>query len=209
MARRWSTLERELRGAEQSALLAGVDEVGRGPIAGPVVACAIVMQPGRRAIAGVNDSKKLSRSERERLAPRILAHAVAVGIGAASVLEIDRHNIYNATVFAIRRALSKLDVVPAHVLIDGLPIRTLDIPHRAVVGGDASCFSIACASIIAKVTRDRLMHRLAQRYPDFLWERNAGYGTAAHLAALERHGMTAHHRRSFLQGRQLELELGE
>jgi ribonuclease HII len=194
--RRWSTLEQELR-ASRGPLLAGVDEVGRGPLAGPVVACAIVMAPDARAIRGVDDSKELTGAEREKLAARIRERALGVAIGAASVREIDRINIYHASVLAIRRAISRLPQTPHHVLIDGNPIRSLGVEHTAVVGGDACCHSIACASIVAKVTRDRLMRALAQRHPHYRWETNVGYGTAEHHAGLASHGITAHHRRSF------------
>jgi ribonuclease HII len=193
---RWSSIERDLR-AEGARLIAGVDEVGRGPLAGPVVACAIVMPFDRRAIAGVDDSKALGARERERLAILIRARAVALSLGAASVREIAALNIYQATVLAMRRALLRLAVAPDAVLIDGKPIRTLEIAHRAVVDGDARCYSIACASIVAKVTRDRLMASLSVRYPAFHWERNAGYGTPSHLTALRVAGLTAHHRASF------------
>ena len=194
--RKWSAIERDLRNA-RGPLLAGVDEVGRGPLAGPVVACAVVMPADARAIRGVDDSKKLTRTERETLAARILERALGVGIGAASVREIDRINIYHAAVLAMRRALANLHMRPDHVVIDGNPIRTLGVEHTAVVGGDACCHSIACASIVAKVTRDRLMRALARRHPQYRWETNAGYGTAEHQAGLASHGLTAHHRRSF------------
>ena len=194
--RRWSALERELR-AQHGPLIAGVDEVGRGPLAGPVVACAVIMPPDRRAMPGVDDSKRLTARARARLAGRIRERAVAVALGAASVREIDTINIYHATVRAVQRALSRLPVAPDHVLIDGRQMRSLPVPHTAVVGGDACCFSIACASIVAKVTRDRLMTALARRHPAYRWERNVGYGTPDHLAGLAAHGITPHHRRSF------------
>jgi ribonuclease HII len=190
-------------------MLAGIDEVGRGPLAGPVVACAVVMPPDARAIRGVDDSKKLDRAERERMATRIRERALSVGIGAASVREIDRINIYHAAVLAMRRALRRLRVVPDHVLVDGNPIRSLGVEHTAVVGGDACCHSIACASIVAKVTRDRVMHALARRYPHYRWETNVGYGTADHHAGLASHGLTPHHRRSFSPVAQLTLGLAE
>lgn len=192
----WSPVERELRSAG-GPLVAGVDEVGRGPLAGPVVACAVVMPHRDPFIEGIADSKKLNRKKREELASHIKERAVSVGIGAASVAEIDRLNIYHATSLAMRRAIQRLGVVPNHVVIDGRPIKTLGIPHTAIVKGDSVCYSIACASIIAKVTRDRLMTALARRYPHYLWERNAGYGTAAHISALSDQGITAHHRKSF------------
>jgi ribonuclease HII len=193
---RWSGLEKELR-QSRGPLLAGIDEVGRGPLAGPVVACAVVMAPDARAIRGVDDSKRLPAELRERLAGRIRERALAIGLGAASVREIDTINIYHASVLAMRRALGRLRVVPDHVLVDGNPIRTLGAEHTAVVGGDACCHSIACASIVAKVTRDRLMRALAARHPWYRWETNAGYGTADHHAGLAAHGLTPHHRRSF------------
>ncbi len=196
---RWSAIEKELR-ANGAVLIAGVDEVGRGPLAGPVVACAIVMPAGQRAIAGVDDSKALDAPERARLALIIRARAVALSLGAASVGEIATMNIYQATVLAMRRALRRLAVTPHVVLIDGKPIRTLEIAHRAVVGGDRRCYSVACASIIAKVTRDRLMTSLSARYPAYGWASNAGYGTPMHLAALRSAGLTAHHRELFCRG---------
>jgi ribonuclease HII len=165
------------------------------------------MPPDVRAIPGVDDSKQLSAAERLRLAVKIRDRAVTYGIGAASVREIDRINIYHATVLAMRRALARLSVAPHHVLIDGKPIRTLTTPHTAIVGGDDSCYTIACASILAKVTRDRIMQALAPRHPNYLWERNVGYSTLAHLQGLAQHGATPHHRRSFIPVRQLSLGL--
>ena len=206
-SRRWSTIERDLRAAG-APLIAGVDEVGRGPLAGPVVACAVVMPPDARAIAGVDDSKRLTCAARVRLAARIRERAIAIGVGAASVREIERINIYHATVLAMRRALARLAVKPDHVLVDGKTLRTLGVEHTAIVGGDARCYNIACASIVAKVTRDRLMERLAARYPDYRWERNAGYGTPDHLAGLAARGITPHHRRSFCAVSQLALDFG-
>ena len=203
---RWSGLERQLRSA-RGPLLAGMDEVGRGPLAGPVVACAVVLPADMRAIRGVDDSKKLTGEERERLATRIRERALSVGVGAASVREIDRINIYHAAVLAMRRALGRLRVTPDHVLVDGNPIRTLGVEHTAVVGGDACCHSIACASIVAKVTRDRLMRALARRYPAYHWNTNVGYGTPEHHAGLASHGLTPHHRRSFSPVAQLRLAL--
>jgi ribonuclease HII len=205
-SRRWSRIERELR-ERYGLLIAGVDEVGRGPLAGPVVACAVVMPPEERAIAGVNDSKQLKRSDRERLAVRIRERALALGVGASSVREIDRFNIYHATVRAMRRALGRLRVLPDHIVVDGLKIRTLGHEHTAVVDGDARCYSVACASIIAKVVRDQLMARLGARHQGYGWDHNAGYATPEHLAALTDRGSSPHHRRSFLPVRQLELDL--
>ena len=206
MPRRWSALEREVREA-RGPLLAGVDEVGRGPLAGPDVACAVVFPPDARVIRGVDDSKELTAPDRERLATRIRERALGVAVGAASVREIDRINIYHASVLAIRRAIRRLPIAPHHVLIDGNPIRSLGIEHTGVVGGDACCHSIACASIVAKVTRDRLMRALARRHPHYHWETNVGYGTPDHHAGLASHGITPHHRRSFSPV-QLALALG-
>ena len=203
---RWSTIERDLR-MQHGPLLAGVDEVGRGPLAGPVVACAVVMPPGRRAMPGVNDSKQLSSKKRESLIGKIRDRALAIGVGAASVREIDRFNILQASVLAMRRALGRLPVRPDHVVVDGKSIRTLDIPHTAIVHGDARCYSIACASIVAKITRDRVMHALAGRYPQYRWENNVGYATANHLRGIAEHGITPHHRRSFLPVAQLSFDL--
>jgi ribonuclease HII len=202
---RWKAIERDLR-VQLGPHIAGIDEVGRGPLAGPVVACAVIMPADQRAIRGVDDSKRLNAVERERLAVRILETAVSVGVGAASVREIDRVNIYHATVIAMRRSLRRLSVVPHHVLIDGKPIRSLETPHTAIVGGDGCCYSIACASIIAKVTRDRVMRALAGRYPNYRWENNVGYSTLAHLEGMAAHGITPHHRRSFVPVRQMTFD---
>ena len=209
---RWSPIERGLR-EQYGPLLAGVDEVGRGPLAGPVVACAVVMPPDRRAIAGVNDSKQLDHATRVELAGRIREQALVIAVGAASAREVDRINIYHATVLAMRRALARVPVrlgqSPHHVLVDGKPLRTLGVEHTAVVKGDTKCYAIACASIVAKVTRDRLMTALARRYPHFGWERNSGYGTVLHRHALAEHGLTAHHRRSFCLDEQVSLVFGD
>jgi ribonuclease HII len=166
------------------------------------------MPPDVRAIAGVDDSKQLTALARLRLATKIRERAVSVGIGAASVREIDRVNIYHATVIAIRRAIARLSVLPHHVVVDGKAIRSLDTPHTAIVGGDDSCYTIACASILAKVTRDRIMHALAGHYPHYRWERNVGYATLAHFEGLAANGVTPHHRRSFIPVSQLSLDLG-
>ena len=201
---RWSTIERDLR-AQYGPLIAGVDEVGRGPLAGPVVACAVIMPPERRAMPGINDSKQLSAKKREKLVGKILANALAVGIGAASVREIDRYNILQASILAMRRALKRLKTAPNHVVIDGREARTLDVTHTAVIHGDARCYSIACASIVAKITRDRVMRALGRRYPIYKWDENVGYSTAWHLRTIAEQGITPHHRRSFLPVSQLSL----
>ena len=202
---RWSTIERDLR-RSAGPLIAGMDEVGRGPLAGPVVACVVIMPPEERVIRGVDDSKQLTKDARERLAAKIRERALALGVGAASVREIDRLNIFHASVLAMRRALGRLALRPDHLIIDGRAIRSLGTPHTAVIDGDACCYSIACASIIAKVTRDRVMHALAVRYPGYRWEKNVGYSTAAHFAGITEHGVTRHHRQSFLPVRQLTLD---
>ena len=202
---RWSTIERDLR-MQHGPLLAGVDEVGRGPLAGPVVACAVIMPPDKRAIPGVDDSKALTLKQRLKLADRIRERAIAWALGAASVREIDRFNIYHASTLAIERALRRLGRTPDHVIIDGRAIRALSIQHTAIVHGDARCFSIACASIIAKVTRDKVMTALARRHPGYGWDHNAGYSTRDHFAALNAHGLTKHHRYSFMPVRQLSLD---
>jgi ribonuclease HII len=194
---RWTTIERDLR-RTGGALIAGVDEVGRGSLAGPVVACAIVMPPDIRALRGVDDSKALTAQARERLVLQIVQRAVSLGLGAASAREIDRVNIYHASTLAMQRALSRLRVSPDHVLIDGRPIRSLGVAHHGIVDGDDKCFSIACASIVAKVTRDRLMASLARRHPHYAWDHNCGYATRRHIDALQSHGSCAHHRQSFV-----------
>ena len=180
-------------GVGKDLLLAGIDEVGRGPLAGPVVAAAVVL---RTAVPGVGDSKALAAAERRRLVPLIRAVAW-VGIGAASVAEIDRLNILQASFLAMRRALARLPVTPDQVLVDGNRAPPLPVPATPVIGGDATIAEIGAASILAKVLRDALMARLALRHPGYGFERNAGYGTAQHLAALARLGATPHHRRSF------------
>ncbi len=202
---RWTKIERDLR-AENGPMLAGVDEVGRGPIAGPVVACAVIMPPNDRAIRGVDDSKKLTARERVKLAEKIRSHAIAYALGAASVREIEKLNIYQASALAMHRALSRLKIRPDHVVIDGKSMRSLPVAHTAVVHGDARCFSIACASILAKVCRDELMTRLAVKHPGYAWERNAGYTVPEHIAGLDAHGITVHHRRSFVRVSQLRLD---
>jgi len=186
-------------------LLAGIDEAGRGPLAGPVLAAAVILPQGV-AIEGVDDSKRLSPAMREELAAEICARAICYAIGAASAREIDRLNILRATHLAMRRAVQRLRVRPQHLIVDGLPVPALGEDHTAVVEGDRRVHSIACASILAKVTRDRLMRRLAARYPGYGWEQNAGYATAEHRAAIQRLGLTPHHRRSFAPA-QLSLEL--
>jgi ribonuclease HII len=176
--------------------VAGVDEVGRGPLAGPVLAAAVIL-PAETWIDGVDDSKRLNAGRRLNLYQKIRDTALVCGIGAASAREIDRINIRRATALAMQRAIARLGDVD-HLLVDGLAVPELGTEtHTAIVGGDGCEHCIGAASIIAKVTRDRLMTRLAARYPQYGWERNMGYGTAEHLQALDRLGPTPHHRKSF------------
>lgn len=204
MPRPTLTRERALW-AKGIEIVAGVDEVGRGPLAGPVVAAAVVWAPGTRAVRGLRDSKALTPRQREQLARRIRARAAAWGVGAASVREIERLNIRRATVLAMRRALGRLPCPPQHVLVDGLPLPELETPHEALVDGDARCSSIAAASILAKCVRDHLMVLLARRYPAFHWDLNKGYATLGHVEALSVAGATPHHRTTFMPVAQLSL----
>jgi ribonuclease HII len=178
-------------------LVAGVDEAGRGPLAGPVVAAAVIL-PSDLAGAGFDDSKKLSAARREQLFAFLTSHAeVLWATGEASVEEIDRLNILRATHLAMVRAIAALPREPGHALVDGRPVRGLPVPHTAVVGGDGLSVSIAAASIMAKVTRDRLMMELDADYPQYGFARHKGYGVPGHLEALRRHGPSPAHRRSF------------
>jgi ribonuclease HII len=186
-------------------VVAGIDEVGRGPLAGPVVAAAVVMPPNC-SICGADDSKRLTQRQRDSLDAEIRRAALAVGIGAASAREIDRLNIRRATALAMQRAIGRLGLTPDHLLVDGLPVPELGLEWQtAVVEGDHKVHSIACASIVAKVCRDQLMRRLASRYPPYGWERNKGYATSEHRQALREFGATPHHRRSFQPVEQLPL----
>jgi ribonuclease HII len=181
---------------EIGGMVAGVDEAGRGPLAGPVVAAAVILDVARIP-DGIDDSKKLKAEHRQRLHGLITASA-HVGIGIASVEEIDRVNILQATFLAMVRAVEALPVAPAHLLIDGNRApKQLPCACRTVVGGDGISLSIAAASIVAKVTRDRIMAELALAHPHYGWERNAGYGTPEHQRALALVGITPHHRKSF------------
>jgi len=199
------SLERERALWAQGGFVAGVDEAGRGPLAGPVVAAAVILPADCKPIRGLRDSKMLPPQARTRLAALVRARALAVGVGAASVREIDRLNIRRAAILAMARALARLPVRPAHVLVDGLPCPELGWVHEAVIDGDAHCLSIAAASVIAKTVRDRLMERLAPRYPGYAWDANKGYGTPQHLDALTAFGRSVHHRMSFAPVFQLAL----
>jgi ribonuclease HII len=192
-------IELELRGGP----VAGVDEAGRGPLAGPVVAAAVVLDPDNIP-DGIADSKALDVEQRRRIYERILAVA-RVGIGVADVLRIDADNILNAALWAMAQAVARLDCAPKLVLIDGNKAPTLDFPTRTIVQGDAKCLSIAAASIVAKVARDAIMTELARSFPHYGFDRHKGYGTPEHQAAIARYGVTPHHRRSF---RPVQLALG-
>ena len=175
----------------------GVDEAGRGPWAGPVVAAAAILDPGDFP-AGLNDSKKLSTKRRETLFDALTEGPAQIGVGLATVAEIDQFNILQATYLAMRRAIDALPAAPALALIDGNRApKDLPCARQTVIKGDARSLSIAAASIVAKVTRDRIMAQLAETHPGYGWERNAGYGVKAHREALTRLGVTPHHRRSF------------
>ena len=177
-------------------VIAGVDEAGRGPLAGPVVAAAVVFPPGTW-IEGIDDSKKLSRTRREALAELIRREALCVGVAVVSERVIDEVNIFQATMRAMNEAVSKLRPPPDHVLVDGPHFRGCPIPSTPVVGGDRMCFSIASASIVAKVTRDALMVEFDRRYPVYGFARHMGYATREHIEAIRRHGPCEIHRRSF------------
>ena len=190
-------IEKELL-ASGVAPVCGVDEAGRGPLAGPVCAAAVLLPPGLE-IAGLNDSKKLSGAKRERLYDEITQKALSYGIAFASVQEIETLNILGATYLAMNRAIAQLDPPPALALIDGNRNAGIEYASRCVVGGDAKCASIAAASILAKVTRDRYMLEMAERFPEYGFAQHKGYGTQAHYDALRRYGPCPIHRPSFLR----------
>lgn len=183
------------REQHHGGVVCGVDEAGRGPWAGPVVAAAVILN-ATCIPSGIHDSKKLTPATRERLHDDIVSCA-HVGVGQASVVEIDDHNILAATFLAMRRAVEALPKLPSLALIDGNRAPALPCRAECIVQGDALSLSIAAASIIAKVTRDRIMRTLALEFPEYGFEKHAGYGTAFHQAALQRYGVTPHHRRSF------------
>jgi ribonuclease HII len=204
------SLAREEDAWSVRALLIGVDEVGRGPLAGPVVAAAVAFPPYATPVRGVRDSKTLSARQRASLVPAIRSSAIAISVAAASVREIDRLNIRRATALAMRRAVARLvasagfrdkalrgGATGFRVLLDGLPMPECGFEHQALVDGDALCYSIAAAGIVAKEIRDDLMRRLDRRHPGYGWDSNAGYGTARHTEALASLGPSPHHRRSF------------
>jgi ribonuclease HII len=205
------TLTRERAAWREGRLLVGVDEVGRGPLAGPVVAAAVAFPEGCRKVRGLRDSKTLAPKRREILAVIIRSKALAIGVGAASAREIDRFNIRVASAIAMRRALHRcsraLASVDCWILIDGLPLPEIGVEHRALVDGDALCHSVAAASVVAKTVRDALMRRLAVRYPGYGWDTNVGYATDGHQEGLRLLGPTRHHRRTFFPIAQLQLDL--
>lgn len=179
-------------------IICGVDEAGRGPLAGPVCAAAVILPRGLE-IEGLDDSKKLSEKKREELFAVITSRAIAYGIAFAKVEEIERLNILEATFIAMNRAIVKLCVKPELALIDGNRNKGISMPSRCVVGGDGKCADIAAASILAKVTRDRYMYEMAEKYPEYGFEAHKGYGTKAHYAAIREHGPSPIHRMSFLR----------
>lgn len=188
------------------SFIAGLDEAGRGCLAGPVVAAAVILpldQDIATLLDGVRDSKQMTAQARERCFTLIQQHALAVGVGIGSVALIDRRNILQATKQAMKDALASLAPAPQALLLDALTLRDVALPQRALIKGDARCLSIAAASVIAKVTRDRLMLQMHQDYPAYGFDQHKGYGTPAHLAALQQYGATPHHRQSFAPVRAL------
>lgn len=182
--------------SQKGLLVCGVDEAGRGPLAGPVYAAAVILNP-KKPIRGLDDSKKLSAKERERLAVRIQTEALAFGIAVASVEEIDRINILNATLLAMQRAVDKLLIVPDEVWVDGTHVPRIAYTARAIIKGDALVDAISAASILAKSARDRELVALARQYPEYGFEKHKGYATQLHLARIREHGACPVHRRSF------------
>ena len=191
------TLENEIY-AGGVKLLCGVDEAGRGPLAGPVCAAAVIL-PQNCEIQGLNDSKKLTEKKREALFDVICAAAVSYGIAFATVEEIEEYNILSATFMAMNRAIAMLDPAPELALIDGNRNTGIQIPSRCVIGGDGKCADIAAASVLAKVTRDRYMLQMAELYPQYGFEKHKGYGTKAHYEAIRAYGPSPIHRPSFLR----------
>lgn len=183
-------------------LICGVDEAGRGPLAGPVSAAAVILDPAR-PIAGLADSKKLSEKQRDLLAPLIRERALAWAVAYAEVDEIDQLNILQATLLAMRRAVLALHIQPDQVLVDGLYCPQTGIPSQAIVKGDSKVAAISAASILAKTSRDELMLKLHAQYPQYGFDAHKGYPTAAHIAALQQHGISDVHRRSFRPVREL------
>ncbi|HVO76877.1 MAG TPA: ribonuclease HII [Candidatus Bathyarchaeia archaeon] len=184
------------KGAVPARLVAGVDEAGRGALAGPVVAAAVICEPGER-LSRVQDSKLVREGERERLYAIIIEHSIAYGIGIVESGEIDRTNVLRSALAAMRIAVEALDTKPAFVLVDGNKLPEIDIPAEAITGGDGKSFVIAAASILAKVTRDRIMRAHASTFRGYGFKHNKGYGTRQHIEAIRKRGLTELHRRSF------------
>jgi len=182
--------------SQYSGVVAGIDEAGRGPWAGDVVAAAVIFSDKNNIPQGINDSKKLTKAKREGLYGLIMQNA-CIGVGIANVEEIDQYNILGATKLAMLRAYENLTIKPNILLIDGNQLPNIDCKMEKVVGGDAISPSIAAASIIAKVTRDRMMCKIAEEFPEYGFERNSGYGTALHMQAIAKYGITKYHRKSF------------
>ncbi len=177
--------------------ICGIDEAGRGPLAGPVVVASVIM-PAESNIEGVNDSKKISEKKREKLYEQILDEAISYGVGIVGQDEIDEINILNATKKGLTMSLQELTVKPDLIIVDALNhIDTMGIPYESIIKGDAKCYSISAASIIAKVTRDRIMREWDKVYPEYGFERHKGYGTSAHIEAIKEYGLCPIHRRSF------------
>jgi ribonuclease HII len=210
------SLDEEIALTEQGySFIAGVDEAGRGCLAGPVIAAAVILPIGDpnplhfspkeclERFAGVRDSKQVTPKERERLYEVIMQHALAVGVGIGSVELIDERNILQATKYAMRDAITQLTMPPQALLLDAIHLPDLEILQRSIIKGDALCLSIAAASIIAKVTRDRMMVQLHELFPAYGFAQHKGYCTEEHLDALHKHGATPHHRRSFAPVREL------
>lgn len=193
------TMEKEMEiRAKGFTAVCGIDEAGRGPLAGPVVAAAVIL-PEDIQLPGVNDSKKITEKKREILFEFVKEHALAYGIGEASETEIDEINILQATFLAMRRAVEALQIPADYALVDGNRIQGLPVPAETVIGGDGKVLSIAAASILAKVTRDRYMRDMAAQYPEYGFEKHKGYGTKAHYAAIEQYGICPLHRKTFLK----------
>jgi len=184
--------------SENIKLLAGVDEVGRGPLAGPVVAAAVIFDSAT-IIEGINDSKKLTENKREELNKIIQTKALSFGFGIIEHTEIDEINILQATLKAMKQAIDNLEVRPDVILIDGNKSFDSDIETKTIVKGDSKSFSIAAASILAKVKRDNMMRKFANNYPQYYWEKNKGYGTKQHVEAIKKYGATPLHRKTFLR----------
>ena len=178
-------------------VVAGTDEAGRGPLAGPVVAAAVILDPGNCIFSGLNDSKKLAKASRERLFDQIVISARSYAIASASRADIDQHNIHAASLIAMNRALVKLSIEPDYVLVDGFAIKGCPFRQKAIKGGDALSMSIAAASVLAKVARDRIMDDLHAKYSQYGFNQNKGYGTEEHRQALQQFGPCPEHRRSF------------